>query len=234
MNHLPRPLLAYLAIALLHLAAVVGGLSWAASATKPLVMAALLWYWRSERGPAGTAGNWITAALLFSLCGDVLLDLAKYQPAQQAWFLAGVAAFLMAQLSYAVGFQRFPPRGKGLVQYHPWWLIPLLAYLITFFWTLWPGIPSGLRAPIVVYGLAISAMVASAMNLGGRLPASSYRLVVWGAMSFLLSDSLIGLSRFRPEAWGWPLPQFWIMLTYIAGQALIVIGLRSALSARAA
>ncbi|RMD75391.1 MAG: hypothetical protein D6818_01760, partial [Bacteroidetes bacterium] len=86
MNHLPRPPLAYLAIALLHLAAVVGGLSWAASATKPLLMAALLWYWRSERGPAGTAGtagNLITAALLFSLCGDVLLDLAKYRPAQQ-------------------------------------------------------------------------------------------------------------------------------------------------------
>ncbi len=230
MHHFPRPLLAYAAIALLHLTAIATGLSGAATATKPLLMLTLLWYWLPAAASAGKAGRWVTAALVFSLCGDVLLDMAKYRPERQSWFLAGLGAFLLAQLAYVAAFHLFPPRGKGLVQYHPWWLLPLLAYLISFFRTLWPGIPEALRLPIVLYGLAISTMVASAMNLGGRLPAPCYRLVVWGAMSFLLSDSLIGLSRFRPEAWGWPLPQLWIMLTYIAGQGLIVVGLRSALS----
>ncbi len=232
MHLFPRPLLAYATVALLHLIAIATGLSDAATATKPLLMATLLWYWQPFITSAGKAGHWVAAALAFSLCGDLLLDMAKRWPETQEWFLAGMGAFLLAQLAYVVAFHLFPPRGKGLVQYQPWWLLPLPAYLISFFWTLWPDIPQALRLPIVVYGLAISTMVASAMNLGGRIPAPCYRLVVWGAMSFLLSDSLIGLSRFRPEAWGWPLPQVWIMLTYIVGQGLIVLGLRCALSGR--
>ncbi len=218
-----------------HLVATAMGIALLASLSKFLLMPALWWYWRadSRHRAAGRAYGGIALALAFSWVGDVLLDLARYRvEGGERWFLSGIGAFFLAQLAYAVSFHWFPPRGKGLLWYRPWWLLVLLAYLVSFLWTLWPGLPQGLRIPVVVYGGALCTMVASAMNLGGRLAADAYRMVVWGALSFLLSDSLIGLSRFRAEVWSWPQPQVWIMLTYLAGQGLIVIGLHRALTRR--
>ncbi len=233
MKRIPLPIKLYVVVSGVHLLALWYGWPRIAWATKPLLMIVLGWYWLTSQHQFKyhTVSHWISAAIMCALLGDVLLEIAKQSSTSSLlWFSSGLGAFLLAQICYIVAFVLFPPRGKGLVQYRPWWLILLMAYSIYLLWSLWPGLPTPLKGPVVVYSLALTLMVATTMNLGGRLASAHYRAILWGALLFLLSDSLIGISRFRPQMWSWPHAQFWIMLTYITGQALIVKGAAQALS----
>jgi uncharacterized membrane protein YhhN len=49
--------------------------------------------------------------------------------------------------------------------------------------------------------------------------------VFLGALLFMISDSLIALDRFGSDLLPLPWAGFWIMLTYIAAQYLIVVGM---------
>ena len=65
---------------------------------KPAVMLALLfWLWTS----AGLKGTvlWFGLGILFSLAGDVLLMISL-----DRLFVAGLTAFLLAHVSYIIGF----------------------------------------------------------------------------------------------------------------------------------
>jgi uncharacterized membrane protein YhhN len=74
---------------------------------------------------------------------------------------------------------------------------------------------AAMAGPVVLYMLAISAMVALA-GAGGRPAAAA------GAILFYVSDALIAWTRFvRPLGWA-PLP---IIVTYHVGQALLVVSL---------
>jgi uncharacterized membrane protein YhhN len=50
------------------------------------------------------------------------------------------------------------------------------------------------------------------------------REVAWGGALFVVSDSILAVNRFLPDA-GIPLPDILIMATYLAAQTLIVLGL---------
>jgi uncharacterized membrane protein YhhN len=73
-----------------------------------------------------------------------------------------------------------------------------------------------LLIPVVGYGVVIAAMAISATRCSP--------LVVVGATLFLLSDSVLAVNRFVPDANLWQ-PGLLIMLTYIGGQSLITWGL---------
>ncbi|MFI9718976.1 lysoplasmalogenase [Streptomyces sp. NPDC052396] len=170
--------------------------------TKPVLMPLLAEYVLMRGGP-----RLLAVALLLGCAGDALL-----QCEGQAAFLAGMAAFAAGHGCYLALFARQGTRGRGgyrrlAVPYGAVWAVSTAA--------LWPGLPPQLRLPVGLYGLLLSVMAAGAAQTGTRA-------AVGGAL-FLLSDGLIagGLAGW-PQA---PVPQFWVMLTYLAAQFLLAEGL---------
>ncbi|MGX1565990.1 lysoplasmalogenase [Streptomyces sp. NPDC055506] len=212
---------ARLLLAAFGLAAAVDLVSLAAgfdaghAVAKPLLMP-LLALWAALR----KAPRLLLAALLFGWGGDVLL-LSDAEPA----FLAGMGSFAAGHVCYLVLFRTYGsrnavPRARaGLLA---------LGYgtaLVTTVALLWPDLPADLRVPVAGYSLLLTAMAyGSATRLG--LYAGL------GGALFLLSDTLIatGVADW-PQL---PRPDFWIMLTYIAAQALLAGGTLGALNARRA
>ncbi|MFI6372483.1 lysoplasmalogenase family protein [Streptomyces sp. NPDC050546] len=212
---------ARLLLAAFGLAAAVDLVSLAAgfdaghTVAKPLLMPLLALWAALLRAP-----RLLLAALLFGWGGDVLL-LSDAEPA----FLAGMGSFAAGHVCYLLLFRTYGsrnavPRARaGLL---------VLGYgtaLVTTVALLWPDLPADLRVPVAGYSLLLTAMAyGSAARLG--------LFAGLGGALFLLSDTLIatGVADW-PQL---PRPDFWIMLTYIAAQALLVGGALGALNARRA
>lgn len=143
-------------------------------------------------------------ALFFSGCGDLLLAFDV--------FIFGVAAFLIAQLSYAVLFRQY---WKGLYQRWPLSFV-LLICIIAMLWLLLPNL-GNLQLPVLAYLVAISTMGLLAVQ-----SSLSMHWAVLGALIFIISDSLIAINKFV-----YPLPfeGFLIMSTYYAAQFMLITSL---------
>ena len=148
--------------------------------------------------------NILLLALFFSGCGDLLLAFDV--------FIFGVAAFLIAQLSYAVLF------GHHWQGIHSRWPLSvlLIMYMLSMVWLLIPNL-GNLQFPVMVYLLAIAAM--GLMALHSSLPM---RWGVLGAIMFIISDSFIAINKFVNPL---PYESYWIMSTYYAAQFMMVTGL---------
>lgn len=169
---------------------------------KPLPVLALLG-WLHDAPPSDYR-RWISLGLMFSVLGDVLL----------AWpgdlFVFGLGAFLVAHLVYLKAYLSDCRRlalapltfalGVGAV---------LLGILISH------GL-GPLLVPVIVYGVAISAMLWRALaRLGSDVPKRSALLAAGGALAFVFSDSVIGISRFVVPFEAAP---YVIILSYWLGQ----------------
>jgi uncharacterized membrane protein YhhN len=87
---------------------------------------------------------------------------------------------------------------------------------------LWPGL-GGLAVPVLVYIAALTTMAATAIGSEARYPP-----VAWGALLFVVSDSLIGISRFREPV---PMGDCLVWGTYYVAQCCLTLGfLRGRLS----
>ncbi|MFC8129101.1 lysoplasmalogenase [Streptomyces sp. NPDC057302] len=186
------------------LAALLAGSDTGHTIFKPLLMPLLAAYVLTVKGP-----RLLTAALLFGWGGDALLlfdaDLA---------FLAGMGSFAAGHVCYLVLFKRHgTPLGRGA-----WAATAYATALIVTVVLLWPDLPADMRGPVAGYSLLLTAMAYAATRLGPVAAA--------GGALFLLSDTLIatGVAEW-PQA---PRPDFWIMLTYIAAQFLLVSGVLAA------
>ncbi|MWA10235.1 lysoplasmalogenase [Streptomyces sp. BA2] len=200
-----KPLLAAFALAAAgDLAALLAGWDAGHTVCKPLLMPLLAGYVLTVKGPRP-----LIAALLFGWGGDTLL-LFDADPA----FLAGMGSFAAGHICYLALFKRHgTPRARGA------WLVAAYATaLIATVALLWPDLPPDMRGPVAGYSLLLTAMAFGATRLG--LTAAA------GGALFLLSDTLIatGVAEW-PQA---PRPDFWIMLTYIAAQFLLVSGVLKA------
>jgi uncharacterized membrane protein YhhN len=73
-----------------------------------------------------------------------------------------------------------------------------------------------LLIPVIVYGLAITAMLWRALaRLGSDVPQRSALLAAAGAVAFVFSDSVIGIDRFVAPFHSAP---YVIILSYWLGQ----------------
>ncbi|MFJ9919467.1 lysoplasmalogenase [Streptomyces rubiginosohelvolus] len=198
-----RPvLLAFLLVAAADLAGLLAGAEAVHLVAKPLLMPLLAGY-AALRG----APRLLVAALLFGWGGDVFLladnDLA---------FLVGMGSFAVGHVCYLTLFGRGEERGQA-----PAPLVTGAGYavvLVVFLVLIWPDLPADLRIPLTGYSLLLTAMAWRAGVFGPYAAA--------GGALFLLSDALIatGIAEW-PQA---PAPDFWVMLTYIAAQALLTLG----------
>jgi uncharacterized membrane protein YhhN len=152
-------------------------------------------------------------------------------------FVPGLASFLLAHLAYVVAFNAPPPLPTAPVLFvtSSRSSVPLilgvavvLAVTVPLFLRMRAGIlRQGRRelvVPVALYVAAISAMAASAIATIGRPEWSVQGRVfaIGGATLFVLSDALIGWTRFVRPIRGAPVA---IMATYHCGQAALVLGL---------
>jgi uncharacterized membrane protein YhhN len=198
--------LAFLAVAGVHLVGQLTATTWLHQATKPLLMPILL-AWFVSVAPPGRVRLLVIVALGWSWLGDLLL-----MGSGESWFLAGLGAFLLAQLTYVVTFWRW--RADSVLR-RPLLLAPYVLALVGLLAVLWADL-GDLRGPIVVYAVVIVAMAALATGAG--------RMVAVGAALFVLSDALIAVGSLT-ELVQLPRHGFWVMATYLAAQALIARGI---------
>jgi len=163
--------------------------------------------------------KFLLAALLFSWAGDLLLTRAG-----ELFFMLGIGAFLLAQLSYAGVFLR--TQGGvfvvPVIKRYP--LIPMV-YMVfgaVVFLSLRPELGE-MELPVLVYCAAILVMGLTAANRFGRAGNRSFWMVWLGSTLFIASDTILAFNKFSD-----PIPlaeELWVMLTYCAAQFLIVRGL---------
>lgn len=159
------------------------------------------------RAPAFRGRLPLIAAIFFSGCGDVILDLSF-----KGAFIAGLASFLTAHLFYVGVFAlHFQLQKKLLVVTLAGIVLP--AAMAVF---LWPHLGE-LKLPVAVYVTAIASMFLSSVN---RSQVNSS--LIFGAMFFLISDSVLALNKFYAPI---PAARYAIMATYYLAQYLIVTGL---------
>lgn len=160
------------------------------------------------------------AAFFFSWIGDLLMMFAV----NFSFFISGIALFLVAQIVYIFLFLRtIDLSGKTpFLKKNPIWLIPYLAYGLIVYIVLFPQLDAILRIAVFVYIIAILTMSAMALNRFGNGHPISFSLVFAGSLFFVLSDTLIAVNRFLVAI---PYEGVLIMITYIAAQYLIMIGL---------
>ena len=220
---MPRILLyAYLLLSLLTLWAEQRQSEFLIFVTKPFLLTLLsLWFYLRVRPMSGRFPRFILAGLIFSIGGDTLLMLVENGPKDEQFFLLGLASFLLAQLSYMLGFANYPGAKEGGVVKAAWKAWPFVLYLAGIIAVLWPGIPGPMKAPVTVYACAIVGMAIAAFNLRPLLARQAFLGLMAGILLFLLSDSLIALNKFRSEAFDIPYARLLIMSTYLLGQYLI-------------
>ncbi|MFE9455942.1 lysoplasmalogenase [Streptomyces californicus] len=202
-ERLARPaLLAFLLVAAADLIGLLAGAETVHLVAKPLLMPLLALYAALRGGP-----RLLVAALLFGWGGDVFLlvddDLA---------FLVGMGSFAVGHVCYLTLFARGGGRGRApaALATGAGYAVVLAAFLVL----IWPDLPADLRIPLTGYSLLLTAVAWRAGVFGPYAAA--------GGALFLLSDALIatGIAEW-PQA---PAPDFWVMLTYIAAQALLAHG----------
>ncbi|MBA3072318.1 MAG: lysoplasmalogenase [Anaerolineae bacterium] len=177
----------------------------------------IIWTYQVTRWQGGMI--WFGVALLFSLLGDIALML------NPRYFMVGLASFLLAHLSFLIGFNlQPPPLTIGTI---------LMAILVGIsvarvLRTLKPGllkVPRGKRflAAVVAYGLTLALMVFSALITNFRTDwgVLSAAMCATGAILFYISDTLLGYDRFVVKV---KHGQSYVHLTYHLGQIGLVTG----------
>jgi uncharacterized membrane protein YhhN len=221
----PRVLLAlYVAVSVVHVLSFLAAAELVATVTKPLLMPLLAAYLLSEsRRPFTRMVRVVLGALAFSWLGDVLLQVARFVDAD-VWFLAGIGAFLVAQVLYIVAFT--PLVRAGTPPRPPLWALLYVPYGAVLVGVLAPDV-GVLLVPVAVYAMAICLMAIAAAGVNAWTAV--------GAASFLLSDTLLALTLFTdvldPVA---PVREALVMSTYTLGQGLIIVGVVLAQRAAAA
>ncbi len=207
----------YFAVGIIFIALEAFGAAWIAIGFKALIIPALIMlYYDRVRLQMNSFHRMILLALMFSWIGDVTLQLNQFN---DIFFMVGLSGFLIAQLIYLSAF--FSTRGPNILFFKKSWLIFIvIAYGICILWLLFDGL-GDMKIPVIAYTAVILTMLTAAINREKKVNLISYRLVLFGAILFILSDSLIAINKFTFE---FPLARLAIMGTYITAQYLIAIG----------
>jgi uncharacterized membrane protein YhhN len=191
----------FLALSAARLAAIPLDLGPTARWSMFVLMPVLAAWVLVQRGPVLVA-----IALLFSCGGDVLLG------SGDDWFIFGMASFAVAHIFYVTHFVR---AGALAAVKRRWYVLAgyVIVWAALVVW-LWPDL-GDLQIPVAVYSLLLGSTAVLSAGLG-------WVTGIGGAL-FFISDSFIAILDIAESA-TLPMPGMWIMVTYIAAQALLAVG----------
>lgn len=160
----------------------------------------------------------LVVSVLFSWLGD---GAATFFPMFDDELPMMLLCFGLAHVGYVLLMWR--ARGVAVRRFPVWALGYIAAYAVLM--VLLVPRTGALTVPVMIYGLLLVATAAMASRCGA--------VIAWGGFWFLVSDAILAFRIFAPEtmpAW----TSGAVMLTYTAGQGLIVAGIVAALRRRRA
>jgi len=186
--------------------------------SKPLIVVVLLAWLCISTNLKGRFHKRIFTGLIFALAGDILLML---QSSRSNFFIYGLVAFLLCHIFYIRAFtldHKSNPNHK--TPYFLWAVGAFAIFCSGLFFYLQPNL-GALQFPVLMYAIIICVMALMAVNRYGKVNIFSFKLILYGALFFLLSDSALAVNKFAQ-----PIPQSGalIMATYMIAQYLIVYG----------
>ncbi len=188
------------------------------------VLMLIVWFLTFGDSGGGTIGtgtggllpsqvSWLFFALFFCWMGDVWLI------GKKDWmFLCGLGSFLVGHIGYLIVFSQgvdlagLPSAFWGLACVIFWYAVMLYKGVYPKEW---------IRLGMLVYMVAISAMIFSAMAWFYQTLDFNGFLLLLGALLFGSSDSVLAFRRIKGVEL---LPESYVMFSYISGQFLIVLG----------
>jgi uncharacterized membrane protein YhhN len=201
---------------LLNWFAVLTGRTRLDDPTKPAVILILITWFASEASPTGP-GLWFLAGLVFSLAGDVILNLpARYFP-------YGLGAFALTHGCYSTALNGLGSGKQILISAGAAVIFYLLSVCVHRAYKKDPLDPA-LRAPVAVYIFLIAFMLSSSIwtHFQPDWPQAAASLVSLGAVFFTFSDGVLGWDKFvSPLTWRTPGVRF----NYHTGQVLLTAGM---------
>ena len=133
------------------------------------------------------------------------------------FFLGGLVAFLLAHIMYILVFNKKRNRTHKPI----FFIVVLIMYASGLFYILKDGLGEML-IPVIVYVLVILIMAITASLRKNNVTNISYKLVLIGALFFVVSDSLLAVNKFYSPISN---SNISIMLTYALAQYGIVLGI---------
>ncbi|WP_029269507.1 lysoplasmalogenase [Flavobacterium sp. KJJ] len=161
----------------------------------------------------------LLVSLFFSWVGDVILLFADIA---EIYFILGLVAFLISHIMYCALFNKqIKGKFKRNTVVFGIGSILIALYLVGMLCLLLPSLGE-LRIPVIVYATVISIMLIFAFNgfLIWEKPGNFY--IFLGAIVFVVSDSILAINKFYSSI---EKSSFFIMLTYLVAQYLIVNGI---------
>lgn len=181
---------------------------WAGQPLSKALMAVLLAL-AAALHPIVRERRWLMAALVFSALGDFFLAIPWWGP----YFTVGLGAFLLAHLCYLGALAPLAVRSRARLVAVAVMCALCVALLVWF----WPHMGAErLTVPVTVYIAVLCAMVCAALL--ARLPT------IWtaaGAVTFAVSDAMIGIDKFILRSDVLAVPIWW---AYAMSQVLITAG----------
>jgi uncharacterized membrane protein YhhN len=177
--------------------------------TKPLITLSIgIFYYFQRKENLNSQDKIMLVAFFFSMLGDIFLMLGK-----EEYFKFGLGSFLITHLSFIRVFYS----QKGSTNLYA--RLAIFVFGAIVFSIIKNQISSGLLVPVIIYLLAISVMAICASER--KVNPENYRMVLIGAVLFMISDSLIAIDKF---AFPIPYPTLLIMGTYVFAQYCIAVG----------
>lgn len=183
---------------------------------KPLIVPAVAMIFLSQVGTQlKNLQLLILGGLFFSWLGDILL---MFVPRNDLFFLLGLSSFLVAHIFYILFFHKLKTR-EGIGS-NAWLLVIVAVYYATLI-VLLGDKPGEMEWPVRVYGIVISFMMLLALHMTRLSDRRAGRMMMSGAILFVLSDSVLAINKFYQPFEGAGLI---IMVTYAFAQLMIAEG----------
>ena len=214
----PQFTFAFAIIFLAELFAVINNFTEMRYFTKPLITVSLMVFLYITVKLKSKFTDKIKIGLAFSLLGDIFL---LFTQQNENLFLFGLVAFLIAHLFY---LRAFYLDSIKKVEVQKRYITPIFMvfgfFCVAFYYNIQPYL-GGQSIPVLIYTFVITIMAIMAALRYGKVKMSSFRLVLFGAIFFLLSDSLLAYNKFVDRM---QIGNLLVMITYMLAQFLITMG----------
>ncbi len=155
---------------------------------------------------SGSRGKLLFTSLLFCAAADIALELAGGQ-----YFVAGLGLFLVAHIFFVIALSRDFKFQKSKIPV----IVLLVVYSIMMAFVMTPSLKE-MAIPVYVYMTALTLV-----GIFASLRAARNDFTLYGAISFIVSDSIIAIDKFMIPV---PAADYIIMITYDLALFLIVFG----------